>query len=332
MARQIEMLSEDASAPALEAACRDSDPGGACPVRAEQSVAEAFAAILIHHVQALRQWEETAHQGNVATGVHQMRRRLRRMRAALRFFRPAVPAPASALWATRIKEISRQLGMARDIDVFIEEVLEKAGDHVPVPGRRRILHAAYDRRELAYRQVGELLVSSEYISFKRDFLDWLQQQGWWQEPLSPDNCARLESNVLPFLRVCLDKKVHKVLLQGTQVDPSSAMAMHELRIRCTELGYVAECFSPLFPGIDEFVRRMKDLSTVMGLLHDVTVMHELLDELIPRPPDREMMQYAGALMGWRACEYYQAHKVLTARWRRFVNAKHLWWHNATAMG
>jgi CHAD domain-containing protein len=116
-----------------------------------------------------------------------------------------------------------------------------------------------------------------------------------------------------------------VLAAGSHVDRLDPKAMHSLRIECKKLRYAAEFFTPLFMGMDTFMLQMKGLQDLLGLMNDVSVMRQLLDDLLAEQTDHEILVYAGGLIGWRTCDYQHMLDSFDLYWEEFIEAKHPWW-------
>lgn len=298
------------------------------PVNCRQTVGEAFAAILKHHLHYLLQWENAARSWQDTEGVHQMRVTFRRMRSALRIFRPAVPKPVTARWSEQMRWFANQFGPARDLDVFIDESLGAVAGKLPLPGELKLSELAQHYRTSAYETVKAALDSQHYSDFKRDLDAWLDSRIWLSSELTAEQRKRLDSNLIPFSRQRLDKQERRVLAAGSHVDQDSPQAMHQLRIECKKLRYAAEFFSPLFNGMEDFINPMKGLQDLLGIMNDVNVMHRLLEQLLAEERDPEIFQYSGGLVGWRTRQYYEIKDTFDTRWEQFINAKHPWWRKS----
>jgi CHAD domain-containing protein len=297
---------------------------GPTPIHTQQTVSEAFGAILLHNFNYLSAWEEEARSWTDIEGVHQMRVAFRRMRSALRVFRSAIPHPVTAHWADEMRWLANQLGPARDLDVFIAEGLELMAEKIPLPGQEKLAALAQQHRAQAYENVRLMLDSDRYACFKQDFNTWLETQAWLEGGLQDKHRRRLASNVVPFARKLLDKQERQVQAAGGHVNQDSAQEMHQLRIECKKLRYAAEFFNSLFKGMDGFISHLKRLQDLLGVMHDVAVMHHLLEELLAGQSDPELLQYAGGLVGWRTRQYYEIKDSCNDRWEEFVGAKHPW--------
>ncbi len=294
------------------------------PVNPNQSVREAFAAILWHNVRALVAWEKAAKSWKDIEGVHQIRVALRRMRSALSVFRPAIPRDVTGTWAQQMRQFASALGPARDLDVFISEGLVPLAEHLPLPGAKSLMALAERHRAMAYDPVRTMLESAEYRCFKKDFRAWLRAEGWRSAELSERQRARLDSRALAFARKTLKQRLRKVLKAGADANQDSADDMHRLRIECKKLRYAVEFFLPLFEGSEGFVAHMKKLQDLLGMMHDVAVIPTLIDNLLQGEADRDVHHYAGVLIGWRAREYYDLKDTFTKRWAELAEAPAPW--------
>ncbi len=305
-------------------------PKTSAPVHHNQTVSEAFATILKHNLDSLSHWEEPARSWDDIEGVHQARVSLRRMRSALALFRSAAPRNLTADWSEEMRWAANQLGLARDLDVFITEGLDAVAGKLPLPGEAKLAGIAQRHREAAYEQVRAMLDNERYSRCKENFRQWLEGEAWRQEDLKPKNLKRLDAPILLFSRKVLDRHERLVLEAGTHVNPNDPQEMHQLRIECKKLRYAAEFFTPLFNGMEDFMSHMKGLQDLLGILNDVAVMRQLFQRLLEGESDPEVLQFAGGLVGWRICQYEHIKDTLDARWDEFVHAKHPWWKKSAA--
>ena len=296
------------------------------PVTTNQSVSEAFATILRHNFAYLLQWEEAARSWEDIEGVHQFRVTVRRMRSALSLFRDAIPKAAGGHWSAEMRWIAGELSLARDLDVFISDGLSSVADELPLRGCQGLLQLAEERRARCYEhQVRSMLDSERYRQFKEGFAVWFDRKQWESGELNKKQAKVLFMNLVAFSRKRMDKQERKVLAVGSNVNRHAHEEMHSLRIECKKLRYAAEFFRPLFLGMDTFISHMRGLQDLLGLMNDVAVMRQLLDELLENKADHETFVYAGGLIGWRTCDYQHMLNSFDSYWEEFVEAKHPWW-------
>jgi len=301
------------------------------PISADLTVSDAFATIMDHNYRYLIQWEDTAKNWNDIEGVHQFRVTIRRMRSALSLFRTAIPKEASHHWSDEMRWLASELGLARDLDVFIDEGLAHTA-RLPLDGAVRLKELAESRRAKAYHeQVRPMLEGERYQHFKEAFPDWYEQHRWEEAEVKKKHRESLDMKVTPFARSLLDKQERRVLSAGSHVDRDNPAEMHRLRIECKKLRYAAEFFRPIFAGMDTFISHMKGLQDLLGLMNDVAVMQGLLDELLADENNHETLVYAGGLVGWRTCDFYHMLERLDGYWEEFTEAKHPWWKKAAVI-
>ncbi|MFK5892028.1 MAG: CHAD domain-containing protein [Pseudomonadota bacterium] len=296
------------------------------PIKINDTTSESIKFFLKHNFEYLIQWEETARSWDDIEGVHQMRVSFRKIRSMFSLFQQALPKSISKYWNEEIRWIGSQLGLARDLDVFIDEGLEVIATKLPFVGKDKLLQLAENHRSKAYhKQVCIMLDSKRYTKFKTDFEQWYEEKAWEKAELNKKNKTHLEMKLLDFSRLILDNQERKVLRKGSQIDRESATEMHQLRIECKKLRYAAEFFQPIFLGMEIFIKHLKGIQDILGILNDVSVMHDLLELLLGDSKDHELLEFSGAVIGWRTCEYYMQLKNFDSRWDEFTDTNHPWW-------
>ncbi|WP_200389010.1 CHAD domain-containing protein [Thiocapsa imhoffii] len=303
------------------------------PLHKGMTVSAALAEILRHNFDDMMQWEAKARSWDDIEGVHQMRVTSRRMRAALSSFRSAVPKEVSRHWSEELGWVASQLGRARDLDVFIAEGLASMQEKLPLPGADKLLTLAEQHRSDAYEVVRALLDSDRYAEIKLDFPQWAESAAWEQADLSEKQRIQLDMDIAKYARKRLDRSERRVLEAGTDLDKNDTRQMHQLRIQCKKLRYAAEFFSTITPGLDVYIRQLKELQDLLGVLNDVSIMSDLLTDLLAGgQSDPDVMRYSGGLVGWRMRQFYELLDGFENRWQAFVLAKHPWRHSAHGHG
>jgi CHAD domain-containing protein len=193
--------------------------------------------------------------------LHQLRVGMRRMRAALRAFRRAIPHRASKSVARRFKALSAPLGAARDWDVLCEWLAGEKSLSLDVQARRDAARQRA-RQGVRSRQFAEALASADALAH-RTIED---------EPLS-----KLAGHAL--------RKSHRrVMKAGSDLDLDDHAARHALRIRAKQLRYCCEYFSPFYGAGAGYIEKLKALQEILGQLNDAAVGRRLLDDLPGIPP------------------------------------------------
>jgi CHAD domain-containing protein len=234
----------------------------------------------VAHLQArLREqfYELLAHDPGVRLGgdpedLHQLRVAVRRLRALLRAGRPLLVDE----WVVQLRDelawLGRELGPARDLDVFVDYLTEEVAT-LPDEDRRRIApvvgQAEGDRKE-AHRALRRTLGGRRYLALL-DYLD-----GATADPWTRDSDATLEG--------IAGGEFGKLRKAMKQLGPSSPdEELHRARIKGKRARYAAELAEATAgEKAAEFVRRAKRFQDVIGEHQDAVVAEERLRALARR--------------------------------------------------
>lgn len=302
-------------------------PSKGPPIQERHTTSEAFGRILRYNLDFLLEWAPIAYKGEDIEGVHQARVGLRRLRSALGLFRKALPREYTDSWGTEMQWIATAMGEARDLDVFISEGLKAMAGKIPLAsGEQKLTVLATQRRNEAYANVRIMLDSNRYKTFVTDFAYWVDNRGWNHMDVPNDVRHELDKSIRMYASKLLNKRMRTTLAFGAEMGTMSTEELHELRIECKKLRYAIDFFQPIFveKGIQAFTLHLKGLQDLLGIMNDVTVMHGLLDKMLQHETDIETMQYAGALIGWRAHQYEEVRGELDVRWNEFASAALPW--------
>jgi len=195
--------------------------------------------------------------------LHQLRVGIRRLRTVLRVFK-------ARRLERRVRKLTRPLGDARDLDVFVARF-----------GKGRALQRA------AHLRCREVLESAE---FRALFVDARKvHRGVAAAPLPA------------FAAGALDRLHCKALRRARGIDWSDEEQRHALRIAVRRLRYACDFFSPCFEDARRYQRGLADLQDLLGDLNDIAVARRLGgSEAGLRRRERAMLSELAP--GWRAFE------------------------------
>jgi len=117
-------------------------------ITAELAVDDVIALLVGSCWHHLLKNHAVAEQGTDPEGVHQMRVALRRLRTICALFRRDIPSPAFLAVNSEAKWLMRQLGQARDWDVFAETTITRLVSAVPdidLDGLRKAVEQRHER-------------------------------------------------------------------------------------------------------------------------------------------------------------------------------------------
>ena len=286
----------------------------ASPVHIGQTPLEAFrgvAAACIAHLQL----NELGADEDDPEFIHQMRVALRRLRSALRVFRPVLPAAFIETVVPQIRALAQVLGRARDRDVLAGEVLAPVRAAFPGDARIEALCAAVEKERQGMRKEARAaLAAPEHARFILSFAAMLHTLPAVAggEPLAAFAARRIGK---------LHRKARALAAAARDLD---AGALHALRIGAKRLRYAIEFFAPLYRAKD--VRpahaTLTALQDALGALNDLASAGEPLMRCASEDPTlREAVALAG---GWHGPRYEALRAELPGRIGHLLTMKRFW--------
>jgi CHAD domain-containing protein len=208
--------------------------------------------------------------------LHQLRVNSRRLRSALRAFRPILPRKDGKRLRRSLRKLSPALGRARDWDVL-------AG---------RIATAGNAKRHQAARRAARDAIRSAA------FAKMLQRARALRAQDCPQSLAR-------FGAAALSRAHRKLMKAARDIDWSDAAQRHAVRIRVKRLRYTAEFFADAFKGSTPYVSALKELQRILGELNDIAVARRLVaadgdETALLRSLDAAWERFARRPPFWRA--------------------------------
>lgn len=287
---------------------------------ADTEIAEAFRLIArncLHHLLA-NEPSLTLHGD--AEAVHQMRVALRRLRSALKVFRPLVEGEDLARIKAEIKWLLAQLGPARDTEVFLAEIIDPvAANHPDHAGFRALHHHWADRRDHELKAALAAVKDRRFTGLLLDLGAWVESGDWCQDKDRP----LLHDPLAPFARKVLDRQARRMRkAAGKNVSKLAPARLHEVRILGKQLRYAGEFFAPLYGSkAKAFLSVLADLQDVLGEINDIAVAgphlaacHHLGDQAWA----------AGMVAGWHEARRPGLVAVADKAWKSLRKHKLFW--------
>lgn len=293
------------------------------------TVEDALVAAIGHLLEVMLHFAPRCRQEAGPTGVHQMRVALRRLRSVLKAFRPAARCPEVTAFDTGLGRLAKQLGTARDLDVFLGGLGAEAA--AALPGDRRIaalLRAMEARRAAAYAALRQGLDGAAFRLLVLDGVALLLERPWRAAAAAaPEAAVQRETLAEPlpeFACRLLDKRWHQLCSEGEEIEALDAEALHELRLTAKRLRYAAELFAPLWPGkaARRFLKRLSALQEALGVANDTAVARGLVAGLGPAVPAWAV----GAVEGFAAARGTGARRGAHSSWEDLMDARTFWSH------
>lgn len=282
------------------------------PAQAEEPAGQALVAHLARHVRALRAADIASRRDpSDPEAVHRLRVAARRLRSALRTFRPLVDIPWSKQLRTELAWFARGLGDLRESEVLRERLIrhcDELGDTWPSDDVRVLLADALGERiAAAQSRVRTLMNSARYVDLHESLVEAVR------EPLLTSAADVPGHDALPPLVARAWKRLAEA---GAALgDDSPDERWHAVRLEAKRTRYAAEAVAPaLGPDAAAFAKRIEKLTDILGEHQDAVQAAATAQSLAGSAPATPLV--ADALEALGADERARA---LAAR-RRFAAA------------
>ena len=268
---------------------------GDVPIDADDTPLAALRLIALDCLSHLQLNHHGAVHSDDPEYVHQMRVATRRMRAALRMFRPVLPAGFTEQLVPPMRELMQALGQARDLDVLMSEIVAPVASALPDEPRLTDLASAITNRlYVARTNIRHVLRQPGYSQLLLTAGSLLQRAPFVEPPGAGDE----PSSLLQFADRRLRRQLKKILELADAARVDYPPSLHELRIGIKRLRYAIEFFGPMIPGKSgaAAIKRLAGLQEELGQLNDLASAGTLLMVCAGRDPHlREAVTLIG---GW----------------------------------
>lgn len=287
---------------------------------------DAFARIVGHCLRHLLGNWPAVTAGRDPEGVHQMRVALRRLRSAFSLFGGPFREAMKEIEG-EVRWIADVLGVARDLDVFQDEVLKPAADdHGEDDRLQQLSTLVRSRRRIAWHALLEALESERFRRLALELAAVTFARPWSQVPIGGVE-AMVPARDFAFER--LSKRYARTRKLGKRVGELDVEKRHELRIKLKKLRYAVEFFSSLFPAkrTARFLSRLSALQDVLGEMNDAAVARALVADMLEGHSDAAspgVSYAAGVVVGWHVGHLRDRGRLLEKRWKRFAKALEPW--------
>lgn len=264
-------------------------------------------------------------------GPHQLRTGLRRLRSALSLFGDALGGEALEELKLGAREMGRQAGRLRDLDVLIDELLRPAAPTLPHgeaerAGFEALLSGLETRRETTRAELRAWLASPPARRFLLDLSAFVELRGWLR-PSDHAQTALLARPVAETAAEALTRRRRKARKRAKGLADLAPEQRHELRKELKKLRYAVDYFGPLWPAKRSapYLKALKKLQKVFGHLNDAAMAERILAAPdAPRADDPAAQRAAGRLLGRLEARAEADWKRAQALWNAFDAVKPFW--------
>ena len=298
---------------------------GAPVLDPDMDVEDALRRLIGHLAEVLLWHAPTAATGEDPTGVHQMRVAIRRLRSALRAFRPAADGDSLRRFDAAARELANVLGPARDWDVFLAGLGAEISMALPNEARiTALLRAAGTRREAAYDALRNTLAGPGFRRLIWDAVALVATAPWRTEG-DVEAEARRRDPLPDFAAGVIDKRWRKLTEIGPEIGHLPDAEFHALRLEGKRVRYVAELFAPLWARKRgrRFLARLAEVQEAFGLANDAAVARALVAPLGLKGGGASLWA-VGVAEGWALARARRARSRAAAAWDELLAGEPFW--------
>ncbi len=250
------------------------------------------AGVLAKHLQALIQEVAGVRSSTEDIEfVHRMRVSSRRLRSALSLFGECFPQKKSKDWLPEIKQVTKALGEARDLDVQmarLQAFLKNLPDRKYRAGVNRLLLRLKQRRQKLQKRVNKAMDHLMESKILNEMQDQIQPMADRQEQVylfTPTLYQRSFNEINTHL---------KGLLSYDEIVPyeEKKEELHEMRVQAKWLRYAMENFAALYPeGLKPYLTIVRQVQETLGEIHDCDIWIDFLPDFMMKEEKRTIEYY-----------------------------------------
>jgi triphosphatase len=280
------------------------------------NVVQAIGFSCLHHFAANRD----AALSGASEGVHQMRVGLRRLRAAMSFFKELLQGPDTEAIKRELKWLTEQLGPARDLDVMVRQSVEPLQQEQPQAASEvsTLNNELKGRRSAGFEQAKAAVGSERYRKVVLEVALWLAG-GAWITTTDALLAAHRQIPIGDFAARELSRRSDKIIEKSKKLGDLDPRQRHKLRIAIKKLRYACEFFAGVYDGGKARRRRkelgatLKSLQSALGKLNDMQVHDQMARGFAkPKRGAKKKAQKAFAIGLLAGKEHAEAKTLLAA--------------------
>lgn len=268
--------------------------------------------------------------------IHQLRVGLRRLRVALTSFGGEFRTPQFEAVRLRAKDLAQQLAPARDLDVFVSELLEPVARANGSQEAFAVLRRRADEaRKRAFGEAFAVISGPRLRMFMRDVSDVTDGRGWPFPPYQGGMLAGVhayDAQAQTVAERILSHRYKQACKRARHLSRLSGAERHTLRIELKKLRYAAEFFVPFFDAdqAKKFLSRLARMQDVLGAVNDVAVAKNILEKFVASAEAadgvsaNEVSFVAGLIYGWHLERAAHTWREAVERWKKFSRTRTFW--------
>lgn len=266
--------------------------------KASDSVCVYGARVVARHLDAMKAEVDGVIEASDEEYIHRMRVASRRMRSTLGVFRDCFGKKEYRVLIKDVRDVTRALGEARDLDVqllALKEVIPEFSSTWHAPGMKRLLMRMEQKRQEAQTHV---IAAMQELDYDKVF-NKLEE---WANPLlaRKDQIYLYSPELYQLGFNSIQQKINDLLAHVRFIyDPENVTELHNMRISAKRLRYTLEAFDDLYQGqLKPFHNTARKLQDMLGFIHDLDVWIAMIPNFIEEERTR-IVTYFGHDRGLR---------------------------------
>lgn len=307
-------LAKGETAPAAKAAT--------APLTPDMTLADAFRSIARSCLSQILGASEALRREPGVEAVHQTRVGLRRLRTALKIFRPALQDERMDAIQSEARWAAAELGDARSLDVFYAEGFQpRSAGLSDAKGADRYGAQINAARKVAYDRALAAVASERFARLLLDVAFWMEDGDWRRDGLL--------APIGPFAAETLAELRQSVRKDGADLSGLNQDKRHKLRLRAKRLRYATQFFELAFSDGDakrrrRFIRALKALQERLGKLNDIATVEAVAHRSLEGARSPALAFAAGQIVGEIRSEAPAEVEKAAEAYDEFAEAKRYW--------
>jgi triphosphatase len=286
---------------------------------------DAFRAILSDCLSQMTANVATLRDGRSVEGLHQLRVALRRLEVVLKAFGEEFRQEWLSDLRSRAKILSSRLGPARDLDVFLTQLLDVPAEESDREAFAALRARMEEMRDKAWKQAVDCVTGSDFAMLAEDVAALAHSR----LPMAQDTkLARVAARLMDRQQGRARKRGRKA--RGGEANGSEEGDLHRLRIALKKLRYTAEFLAPLYPKkkVRRYVKKLRGLQEHLGAINDIAHVRATMATLLRESDGKRSApgeRYAAGLVaGWYRARRPRIAAQALKRWKQFRTVKPFW--------
>lgn len=277
----------------------------------QTTIRDVFRKIMLSCIQKIEKNIESINEN--AEFLHQIRVELRKLHTSMRLLAKLFPdisqSKQFANFTQAVRLYESNLNKARDWDVFSQINLPQTICQLEADRHYKSIQAQANTFCLqAHKQMITYITANTQL--------WSNLTNW----LKPDSSISNGKSIAQINHILLKYK-NKILRLKLPIGQISDNEQHKLRIFTKKYRYTLEFFAHLSKekNAKAYIKKLKQLQSILGSIHDYVVMRELCNELLKQHTKNThgYVLAIGKLIGASACEINHLQYKFDKKWHKY---------------